>query len=439
MTLRILVDPGTYDCRNLGDLAMLQIAVERLEAAFPDSVLYVFTEAPDELRRHCPTVEPLSHQARMLWLDSGYLWGRFWNSGHGLLQRPLVAGQGFIRRRWPSTYAALIMFKRRLRPDNEVALEPFLPIFRGADCCVFCGQGTLADAAGRHAFTMLATAELARQAGMPVYMMGQGIGPLKEPQLRRRAAAVLPGAALIALREEHAGRAILRDLGVPGEQIVVTGDDAIELAYRARPPHGGDALGVHLRIAPQAVTDRGLVDQVRTAVHAFVGTHGVEVIPLPISHHQAGANDPSTIRLITADLSGDPTGGAATDTPAKLIAAVGRCRVVVTGAYHVAVFALSQGIPAVCLGQSAYYLDKFAGLRAQFGQACRPLRLDDPLLPNRLSEAIEAAWVSADDARAPLIAAAERQIVAGRAAYQSLLERQGAGTPAPLVPTGGTR
>ena len=51
--------------------------------------------------------------------------------------------------------------------------------------------------------------------------------------------------------------------------------------------------------------------------------------------------------------------------PRAIIKRIGRCRVVVTGSYHVAVFALSQGIPAICLANSEYYEIKFRGLADQ--------------------------------------------------------------------------
>jgi colanic acid/amylovoran biosynthesis protein len=95
-----------------------------------------------------------------------------------------------------------------------------------------------------------------------------------------------------------------------------------------------------------------------------------------------------------------------------------RCRIVVTGAYHAAVFALAQGIPAVCLARSPFFVDKFLGLADQFGAGCEVLLLDDADLPKRLASAMERAWASAEQIRPVLLEAAARQIEISRAAYR---------------------
>ena len=52
----------------------------------------------------------------------------------------------------------------------------------------------------------------------------------------------------------------------------------------------------------------------------------------------------------------------------RLIEQISRCRLVIVGSYHAAVFALAQGVSAIGLAGNAYYLQKFEGLAAnQFG------------------------------------------------------------------------
>ena len=87
-----------------------------------------------------------------------------------------------------------------------------------------------------------------------------------------------------------------------------------------------------------------------------------------------------------------------------------------TGAYHAAVFALGQGIPAVCLDGSSYYHAKWEGLVDLFGDGCRVVSLADREWEARLAQAIGVAWTEADALRAPLLAAAARQVDAGRRA-----------------------
>ena len=282
------------------------------------------------------------------------------------------------------------------------------------------GQGTLADAAFAHARSVLTTAALAQAAGLPVFFFGQGIGPLADPDLRRLATEVLPSAGLVALREEAKGGPLAKEFGVSPERMVMTGDDAVELAFTRRANDLGGGLGVHLRIAPEAVRDLTVLDHVRPVLQAFARERRVPLVPLPISHHRMGSNDPRTIRQLLAGYDDASDGGATMDTPEAVIRAAGRCRVVVTGAYHAAVFALSQGVSAICLGRSAYYLDKFRGLQDQFGAGCQVLELADPGLGQALCLALISAWEGADDQRATLLSVAERQVADGRQAYARL-------------------
>jgi polysaccharide pyruvyl transferase WcaK-like protein len=107
----------------------------------------------------------------------------------------------------------------------------------------------------------------------------------------------------------------------------------------------------------------------------------------------------------------------------------------VTGAYHLAVFALSQGIPVVALTSSAYYDGKFLGLSAMFGQGLTMVRLDDPRLEQTLPMAIDQAWLTALAVREPLRARARTQIDASRAAFDRVAALTQVTATAPTVST----
>jgi polysaccharide pyruvyl transferase WcaK-like protein len=428
----VIVDPGTRNCRNMGDVAMLQVALARIREVLPDSTVRVFTDDPMELARQCPGVHALSHWAREAWLDDRRLWGALGRVLRGPAWRLASRVQGRVRQARPGLYRRALGLRFLGRPDAAKELTAFFERLAGADLLVFAGQGTLADAARDHARSMLATGAFAHAFGVPVFFFGQGIGPLTDPGLRRLAATVLPPARLVALREERQGRPLAEALGVASDRIVMTGDDAVELAATIRPDRPGGGLGIHLRVAPEAL--RTVPSSLRPVLHRFARARRVPLIPLPISHHRVGANDPRTIRWVLAGFDDASDGGATADTPREVIAAAGRCRAIVTGAYHAAVFGLAQGVPVVCLGRSAYYLDKFRGLRDQFGPGCQVLDLDDPALPDALVAALELAWEGADAFRAAIIRTADRQIAAGRDAYRRLASvASGGSVPAPLV------
>jgi len=96
---------------------------------------------------------------------------------------------------------------------------------------------------------------------------------------------------------------------------------------------------------------------------------------------------------------------------------VSGCRALVTSTYHVAVFALSQGIPVVGLSTSAYYDDKFHGLAEMFGTGLTVVQLDDEGLDTVLAQAIRTTWAEAPQLRGPLQQKALEQIAASKAAF----------------------
>jgi polysaccharide pyruvyl transferase WcaK-like protein len=92
----------------------------------------------------------------------------------------------------------------------------------------------------------------------------------------------------------------------------------------------------------------------------------------------------------------------------------------VTGSYHGAVFALGQGIPAIAVAKSRYYLGKFEGLKEQFAGGCQLIDWSDHVESAELVSAIERAWNSAAELRSSLLQCAEGQIRNATDAYRKL-------------------
>jgi polysaccharide pyruvyl transferase WcaK-like protein len=138
---------------------------------------------------------------------------------------------------------------------------------------------------------------------------------------------------------------------------------------------------------------------------------------VPIAFH-AWASDHVTITKLLEGFDDDSDGGIQLDTPAKVIRQIARCRILVTGAYHAAVFALSQGVPVVGLSSSDVYTAKFLGLEDQFGVGCETVFLGASDASQRLEAAVESAWQSAERVQLPLQEAARSQIALSQEAYE---------------------
>src|ERR1041385_3086671 len=51
--MRIFMVPGTSDCANMGDVAMLQTAISRLRELWPGAALRILTHQPAQLKGRC--------------------------------------------------------------------------------------------------------------------------------------------------------------------------------------------------------------------------------------------------------------------------------------------------------------------------------------------------------------------------------------------------
>ncbi len=414
---------------------MLQVAVRRLRLSFPSAEIRVLTHSPAALSAFCPEAIAQPAAGRVPWVSGRVLLGRLHGLMPGPFSRMLSRARMAMGRRWPALVAALLA--ARLPAASRARFRDFLASVRGADLFLVVGQGAMNDATRQHADTVLATLTLAQLAGVPTAMMGQGIGPLQGRALSARARVVLPQVRLIALREGLLGPSLLASLGVPEGRIAVTGDDAVELAYAQRRAALGSGLGINLRVSGNAGTDEQTVSRVREAIEAVVASLGrPPVVPAPIARGEA--HDSDVIGRVTAGLEG---GGANTgvelDSPSLVIASIADCRVLVTGAYHSAIFALSQGIPVVCLEASEYYVDKFTGLLDLFPGGGELVSLKAPDLTPRLLAAVHRVWNDAESRRSGLLHAAAAQVAAGHAAYAQLAKllppEDQASSPAPIA------
>ncbi len=394
--MRILVVCGDNSLTNVGDAAMLKAAVERLFVLWPEASIDVITTHPDHLSACCPGTKPLfmSYPAWWSWLRKASRRAQRFD----VFYFPDLI-EAVVRRRWPTH------FKRDL-----------LRAVSRADLVVHSGAGIFNDEFLPGAIWRLDILKRAIEAGKPTAMFGQGIGPLTHPALVTLAKAVLPAVDLITLREKKRSLPILLSLGVSPSRIMTVGDDVIELSYQARPENLGDGIGVNVRLAPYSglsEADSTLLTDIGEALHHGASQHNAELIPLPINEEDA-----ESIRRLLSQSSPETRGKRIYETPLHVMAQVGCCRIVVTGSYHAAVFALAQGISVICLARSTYYANKFLGLADQFGAGCQVLLLDDGQVQERLKLEIEKAWALADEVRPKLLVAARHQAQLIQEAYR---------------------
>ena len=372
--MQVLVDQSGYELRNSGDMAMLVACVEAIHAHLPEAGVSVLTTQPSALVNLAPSAVPVR------------------------IAPPLVAfgplGRSALQSAWRYGYK----FMRPWLPTGRASDIGVAGALAQADLVVSSGGGFLNDQFVSHASGVLSVLDAAQRRGVPTAMFGQGLGPLTSPWLKGLAKRVLPRLDRLGLREGVVGPDLAAGLGVPGDTMCVTGDDALRLAGAGSPPATGSFLGVNLRMSSYSAVDSSHAVEVRAALQDFVSARSPGLLALPVSSY-ANHFDLCAIAAILPATSGQVV-MEELPTPQSLAKATANCRAVVTGSYHVAVFALARGIPVVGVSRSTYYDLKFAGLQALFSElAVQLVSLSGDAARAKLERAVSDAWDISDTVR----------------------------------------
>lgn len=428
--MRVLVaDEYYYAFDNYGDVALFDAMVQQLQRLWPEVQIDVVTCAPDDLASRWPTIGALRPEWYHDWL--GFHYQRFLGAWEGRLPDPVSATvrrvERVVRRRWPVATRAILSSKGRLRRHDLAGARRFEDAILRADLVVVTGGGHFIEGYESHALNLLRVLGFAAAHGRTTAMFSQGIPRVTHPELSAWMRAVLPGVDHIAVREKRDALPVLGALGVDADRVMVTGDDAIAAAHARAADATREGLGVNVRRARYAAVDDEVIEMLRGVVHGAARRHATPLIPVPISAIPS-ESDAAAIRVLLAGYDDESDGGETIDSMQAAIAQAGRCRLMVTGSYHAAVFALAQGIPAIGLARSPYYVHKFGGLADQFGAGCEVIHVDGGNVRAGLASAIDRLWEEAAALRKPLLEAAARQVGSSRASY----DRVGA-----LVDSGG--
>ena len=428
--IRILVDHG--EGFTVGDDAMLCAVVNDLRRELNGGVEFSITQPRDDFGRAlagATDVEWVPSPNRCAWddwpvvsrlLERGYRWNL-----PPKLQRLLAARAG--RR------LARVLTRRR-QSDSPTGL--LAEALARADAVHLVGGGYLNDI---WAHTMVqpkwGLVRAARVMGKPVFITGQGVGPLRKRGAIRAVRGMVAAAERFALREKLTSPRLLAGIGCDAGSFGFVGDDALSL-------QPADPLPL-LREAGVTLPDEYLCASIRFAYYAqdyqahtaaiaglldsLIEQAGLPLVFVPMSMTQA-CDDAASARSVVEQMRGrdrcqvvDLCPG-----PGQALALAAGARLCVALSYHFGLLALGAGVPTLLLHRGDYYEGKMTGLADCFadpelavpiGELSDPGEKVDRLI--RESDALPERLKSAADEMRESVAAERRVEAAGIRAASS--------------------
>jgi len=366
--MNILVDSGASN--NLGDIGMLESVATRLLRILPGANLSVVDrygirttlwEVP-QVRRQ----EPYSVRGRFfdfLW-NVPFFW-RYANSWRQVTSRLYLAWFRTLLR--PGSLHAL--------PHKELGVhtttlsefcEPF-------DALHVVGGGNLTDVFYGELFRRCCLILTFAEQGKPVVLTGQQLGPFTSSLSKIGLVHALRNATFVGLRDSVDSLDFCREARLDPQRFDLTGDDSLGLdpageslvsgvlARYGLKPNG--FLAVNVRIGGYAQEHAGHLQMVAGLVDAVAREFQLPVVVVPIalgpgdSDLESGRKLAQLARFARVQVIAED--GLA---PALVKGLLGEAFGAIGVSHHFCTFALSQGVPAVCLHDGDYYSQKAHGL-----------------------------------------------------------------------------
>ncbi len=249
---------------------------------------------------------------------------------------------------------------------------------------------------------------LARWRRLPTALYAPSAGPFRKRLLNPFRRLTYRCFAVVTLREERSA-AYLRELMGGDVQIEVTVDAALQQRVPALPRdewtvdtgEGREPLGDRFLLVVSAIDrpypddpdpagrrrryDQAIVAAVRRVVERVGDERGVHVAFMPQLHSAQHTDVPYLTRLgrmLGSDVSWEVVADSASSVVQRSRFAA--ADLVIAGRYHPAVFAVSAGVPVLCIP----YEHKAAGLMEAAGQSAHVVDLDEVDTP-RLVRAVD--------------------------------------------------
>lgn len=394
--MKLLVLHGSS--ANFGDTAMLEGVVLNLLRNLPAAELFVADRSGLSTnlwalsRVHKQTVPRLIFPCEDLLAEAPYLW-RYDARWRKAVHKWLALG---LER----TFSARTIRVGGLGATN---LDEFCARFDGLH---MVGGGYLTDTFPDLLLQMFCLAQTFSKQGKPILLTGQQVGPFRSRILRAHTRRLLTGARFTGLREPTHSVELCREFHLDPKRFQVMGDDSFGLPCASEAEisaclakHGleaGKFLAFNVRVGPYAAGHKEYLHLVARLAEGLARGFRLPIVLVPIAFNENDSDDRSGEDLLNRTTHVEEQRiGSDELTPGLVRGLLGKAFGAIGVSYHFCIFALSQGIPAVCLHEGDYYSQKARGICGfwQDGRLAISLRKAD------VSSAVEHVSALLNDSR----------------------------------------
>ena len=182
--MNIIIENGSYHMKNLGDVAMLKVAINRCREFYPKAKIYVTTDDQELLFTEFPDVIPVEISYKQSWFNTR------------IIPIPLKFIPKFIQlklmcleKKIEITYPIIAFYMKGLLSKlngKSYEVKSFSEIIKGADILISCGGGLINDFSVNYSLELLDTFAIAQSLGKRTGMFGLGLGPVSNQELLKK-------------------------------------------------------------------------------------------------------------------------------------------------------------------------------------------------------------------------------------------------------------
>jgi polysaccharide pyruvyl transferase WcaK-like protein len=240
------------------------------------------------------------------------------------------------------------------------------------------GGGNLTDTFPRELFRKCCVIHAFAEQRKPIVLTGQQLGPFKSPLLRKALGRALRKANFVGVRDPGESLTFCSKAHLDQESFAFMGDDSLGLSPASDSSvrelleqHGLRAnrfLALNLRFTSYALRDPSCFQTFGSLVDSLATLFGMPVLVVPIQLLGADSDVASGQKIVDAASSAPVSLLRQHDLTAPLVKGVlGKAFGAIGVSHHFCTYALSQGVPAVCIYEGDYYKQKALALAASWG------------------------------------------------------------------------